>query len=315
MSALRRLPLLLVPALLSVSLAACGDEPAPAEPTKERLDAVEISGEVGDEPEVTWSSQMTAGKIEAETLVTGDGAKLEEGDQVLAHLWIGNGFTEEKAFSTHDEDSTAELVTVDAQLPPFLAAIKGATVGSRIAVTASAEEAFGAAGNAQLGHRQQGLGPGRRRPGLRHRRRAHRHAAAGARWVPPLEFKKGVISGFDFEGVPEPTDKLQKAVLFEGDGRGGREGQRDRRPATSVRSTAARSRSTRTSAPRRPTSFAIGNGAVIKGWDQTLVGSTVGTRMVIAVPPELGYGEEGNPDAGIKRTDTLYFVIDVLATA
>jgi peptidylprolyl isomerase len=64
-----------------------------------------------------------------------------------------------------------------------------------------------------------------------------------------------------------------------------------------------------------PTSFAIGTGAVIKGWDQALVGATVGTRMVIAVPPDLGYGEEGNPDAGIKRTDTLYFVIDVLATA
>ena len=94
---------------------------------------------------------MTAGKIEAETLVTGDGAKLEDGDQVLAHLWIGNGFTEAKAFSTHDEDATAELVTVDAQLPPFLAAIKGATIGSRIAVTSSAEEAFGAAGNSQLG--------------------------------------------------------------------------------------------------------------------------------------------------------------------
>ena len=35
--------------------------------------------------------------------------------------------------------------------------------------------------------------------------------------------------------------------------------------------------------------------------------------MLIAVPPEQGYGKAGNPDAGIKGTDTLYFVIDVLA--
>src|SRR4051794_23085484 len=79
-SALRRLPLL--PALLglclSASLAACGDEPAPAEPTKERLDAVTISGDVGEEPEVDWSSQMTAGKIESKTLVAGDGAELAD---------------------------------------------------------------------------------------------------------------------------------------------------------------------------------------------------------------------------------------------
>lgn len=313
MSALRRLPLLLVPALLSVSLAACGDEPAPAEPTKERLDAVEISGEVGAEPEVNWTSQMTAGKIKAETLVTGDGATLEEGDQVLAHLWIGNGFTETKAFSTHDEDATAELVTVDDQLPPFLASIKGATIGSRIAVTSSAEEAFGEAGNATLGIGNKdsvlviidlatGLddGPTGTRP-------------PAPAWVPPLEFKKGVLSGFDFEGVPEPTPDLQKAVLFEGDGAVVEQGN-----AVVVRylgQVYGGKKPFDENFSGAPTAFAIGTGAVIKGWDQTLVGATVGTRMVIAVPPDLGYGEEGNPDAGIKRTDTLYFVIDVLATA
>jgi peptidylprolyl isomerase len=313
-SALRRVSLLLVPALLGVSLTACGDEPAPAEPTKERLDAVEIAGDVGEEPEVTWSSQMTAGKIKSETLVTGDGAKLEDGDQVLAHLWIGNGFTEAKAFSTHDEDATAELVTVDDQLPPFLTAIKGATIGSRIAVTSSAEEAFGPAGNATLGIGNKdsvlvvvdlasGIddGPTGTRP-------------PAPEWVPPLEFKKGVVSGFDFEGVPEPTAELQKAVLFEGDGAVVEKGNAivvrylgqvfgGKKPFDENFSTGT------------PTSFAIGKGAVIKGWDQALVGAAVGTRIVIAVPPALGYGEEGNPDAGITRTDTLYFVIDVLATA
>jgi peptidylprolyl isomerase len=313
-SVLRRFSLLLVPALLGATLTACGEEPAPAEPTKERLDAVQVTGEVGEEPVVSWSSQMTAGKVESETLVTGEGAKLEDGDQVLAHLWIGNGFTQSKAFSTHDEDATAELVTIDDQLPPFLADIKGATIGSRIAVTSSAEAAFGAAGNAQLGIGNKdsvlvivdlasGLddGPTGTRP-------------PAPAWVPPLEFKKGVISGFDFEGVPEPTAELQKAVLFEGDGAEVEKGNAivvrylgqvygGKKPFDENFSTGT------------PTSFAIGTGAVIKGWDQTLVGATVGTRMVIAVPPDLGYGEEGNPDAGIKRTDTLYFVIDVLATA
>lgn len=317
MSALRRLPLL-VPALLGLCLAlgltACGDDPAPAEPTKERLDAVQIAGEVGEEPEVTWSSQMTAGKIESKTLVTGDGAALEEGDQVLAHLWIGNGFTEAKAFSTHDEDATAELVTVDAQVPPFLAAVKGATIGSRIAVTSSAEAAFGEMGNAQLGIGNKdsvlviidlasGIdeGPTGTRP-------------PAPAWVPPLEFKKGVVSGFDFKGVPEPTAELQKAVLFEGKGAVVEKGN-----AIVVRYLGqvfgGKKAFDENFSTGTPTSFAIGTGAVIKGWDQALVGATVGTRVVIAVPPDLGYGEEGNPDAGIKRTDTLYFVIDVLATA
>jgi peptidylprolyl isomerase len=64
-----------------------------------------------------------------------------------------------------------------------------------------------------------------------------------------------------------------------------------------------------------PASFAIGTGGVIKGWDQALVGKTVGSRVLIAIPPKLGYGEEGNKNAGIKGTDTLYFVVDILGAA
>jgi peptidylprolyl isomerase len=312
-SALRRISFLLVPALLSVSLAACGDEPAPAEPTEERLDAVEITGEVGAEPEVTWKSQMSAGKIEAETLVTGDGAKLEDGDQLLAHLWIGNGFTQGKAFSTHDEDATAELVTVDEALPPFLAAIKGATIGSRIVVTSSAEEAFGEAGNSQLGigNKDTVLVVVDLASGIAEPPSGTRPPAPA--WVPKIEFSKGVVSGFDFEGVPEPTDKLRTSVLFEGDGAEVVKGN-----AIVVRylgQTYGGKKPFDENFSAEPTKFGIGRGEVVKGWDRALVGTTVGTRLVLAIPPELAYGEAGNPDAGIKPTDTLYFVIDVLATA
>lgn len=314
MSALHRLPFLLVPALLSVSLAACGEEQAPAEPTKDRLDAVEITGDVGDEPKVTWSSQMTAGKIEAETLVTGDGAKLADGDKVLTHIWIGNGYTEDKAFSTHDEDATAELVTVDESLPPFLASIKDATIGSRIAVTSSAEEAFGPAGNSQLGigNKDSVLVIVDLASGLAGPPSGTRPPAPA--WVPKIIFKDKAPSKFDFTGVPEPTDSLQEQVLFEGTGAVVEKGNAvvvnylgqvygGKKPFDENFSTG------------EPMATPIGKESVIKGWDQTVVGKKVGTRMVIAVPPKLGYGEDGNPDADIKGTDTLYFLIDIIATA
>ena len=59
-------------------------------------------------------------------------------------------------------------------------------------------------------------------------------------------------------------------------------------------------------------SFVIGQGQVIKGWDQGLVGQTLGSRMLLVIPPELGYGAQGNPSGGIKGSDTLVFVVDVL---
>ena len=58
--------------------------------------------------------------------------------------------------------------------------------------------------------------------------------------------------------------------------------------------------------------FAIGVGKVIPGWDKLLVGDKVGSRVLLSIPPADGYGATGNAQAGIKGTDTLEFVIDVV---
>lgn len=61
-----------------------------------------------------------------------------------------------------------------------------------------------------------------------------------------------------------------------------------------------------------PSAFPIGTGAVITGWDAALVGQTVGSRLLVTIPPDLGYGDQGNADAGIAGTDTLVFVVDIV---
>lgn len=58
--------------------------------------------------------------------------------------------------------------------------------------------------------------------------------------------------------------------------------------------------------------FPIGVGAVIAGWDDALVGKQIGSRVLVSIPPHLGYGERGMPAAGIGGTDTLVFVVDIL---
>ncbi|MGQ0625004.1 MAG: FKBP-type peptidyl-prolyl cis-trans isomerase [Sporichthyaceae bacterium] len=59
---------------------------------------------------------------------------------------------------------------------------------------------------------------------------------------------------------------------------------------------------------------ANGEGGVIEGWVKGLTGQTVGSRVILVIPPKLGYGAAGNEAAGIKGTDTLVFVIDLLGT-
>lgn len=63
-----------------------------------------------------------------------------------------------------------------------------------------------------------------------------------------------------------------------------------------------------------PGAFRVGVGRLIAGWDKSLVGVKVGSRVLIIVPPADGYGSAGQPNAGISGTDTLVFVVDVLAT-
>ncbi len=60
-----------------------------------------------------------------------------------------------------------------------------------------------------------------------------------------------------------------------------------------------------------PAAFPIGVGSVIAGWDAGLVEQTVGSQVLLVVPPELGYGGTANALAD----ETLVFVIDILAAS
>ncbi len=62
----------------------------------------------------------------------------------------------------------------------------------------------------------------------------------------------------------------------------------------------------------QPIDFQIGVGKVIAGWDEGLVGQTVGSQVLLVIPPDKGYGSAGQSSAGISGTDTLVFVVDIL---
>ena len=50
---------------------------------------------------------------------------------------------------------------------------------------------------------------------------------------------------------------------------------------------------------------------VVKGWKQGLAGHTVGSQVLLVVPPSLGYGDQ--KQGSIPANSTLVFVVDILA--
>ena len=315
---IRRVLIPFLALMLGLALAACGGdsgEPG-SESTSEgsSLESVTIEGDVGSDPDVTWDGEIKAGDVESTVVSEGDGEEVEDGDSVFAHIWIGNGTTQQKAYSTYDS-STPQLLSVDekALSPLFLEAVQGRTIGSRVALAASAETAFGPEGNTSLGigNKDSILTIVDIVSGIDDE--ADGKEVKAPAWAPSFQGDEEAPTGFDFSGTPAPTGKLQQATLIQGEGPEVKQGQTIAVDYLGQVYEGAKPFDESYSA--NPASFAIGTGGVIKGWDQALVGKTVGSRVVLAIPPDLGYGKEGNKEAGIKGTDTLYFVVDILGAA
>lgn len=59
-----------------------------------------------------------------------------------------------------------------------------------------------------------------------------------------------------------------------------------------------------------PISFGISRGSLIDGWVDGLVGQPVGSKVLLVVPPEAGYGQRSM--GPIPGGSTLVFVVDIL---
>src|SRR6478609_8528067 len=287
---LRRLPVLLLPLVLGTTLVACGSDSGSDgddSSSSDALHGITITGDFGKAPEVKWDGKLDVSKTETTVVSDGDGDEIAEGDQVSANIWIGNGATQKQAYSTYDEGQAQTIPATSELNPVFKSALIGQNVGSRVAVTATATDAFGEAGNAQMG--------------------------IGNKDNVLLVTDGDKVTSLDFSGTPKPDGKLRSAALIQGSGDKVKKGQnitvnylgqvyKGKKPFDESYS-------------GQPASFAIGVGQVVPGWDKTLVGATVGSRMILAIPPADGYGTKGNSQAGIKGTDTLYFVVDILAAS
>ena len=60
----------------------------------------------------------------------------------------------------------------------------------------------------------------------------------------------------------------------------------------------------------QPFEFPVGQGRVIKGWDEAFMDMKVGTHATLTIPPELGYGSRNM--GKIPSNSTLIFDVELL---
>jgi peptidylprolyl isomerase len=137
--------------------------------------------------------------------------------------------------------------------------------------------------------------------------------------APAADASSGVTVTGDFGSTPTVTipdtqapAKLTEQTLVQG--KGGAVAAGDTLVANYVGETWANKKVFDSSFSRgEPAGFVIGKGRVIPGWDKALVGQKLGSRVLLTIPPADGYGASGNSQAGISGTDTLVFVVDLVA--
>jgi peptidylprolyl isomerase len=63
----------------------------------------------------------------------------------------------------------------------------------------------------------------------------------------------------------------------------------------------------------QPTSFALGKGIVIPGWDEGIALMHEGEKAKLVIPPELALGEQASADGLIPPNSTLIFEVELVA--
>jgi peptidylprolyl isomerase len=293
-----------------VFLAACGssttDKPANA------LDVVSVGGTAKAPTLVFKTKPLTVKTTTTKVVTPGSGAQLAKTNAITFNYVLVNG-KDGKQIETSFGKQTAGMDLSSASLLPGLSkGLTGQKIGSRILVAIPPADAFGAQGNAQAG-----FGPNDTVLFLIDLISASTPltTAKGVAVPPKAGLPTATVDGTKAAVIVVPKTaaptKLIVQPLIKGAGPVVKAGQNIKVAYTGV---LWKNGKKFDASADHGSAFdtQIGAGKVITGWDKGLVGQTVGSRILLVVPPAEGYGAKGSPPL-IGAKDTLVFVVDILA--
>ncbi len=312
--------LVLSTALLG-SLVACSTPGAagactPVVPTGESAGYVEATGSFGSQPEVEFPTPLQTDGAQQAVIDAGEGDPIARGQIVDFQVSLFNGENGELITASAYDDEEAPLRrTAGAELDLLAEAVQCAQVGSRIAVTGTIADVFGA----DTLDPSLGLGNDDAVVMVLDVQAAYLGRATGipqlgASGIPAVVTTPDGIPGVTIPNEEPPTE-LRSHTLVLGQGPAIEEGDRAVVHYTgllwSTRTVFDSSWDRGAPATLTITSFDNDPNGVVPGLAEGLVGRTVGSQVIVVIPPELGY-PTGQAPATIPDGSTMVFVVDIL---
>ncbi len=305
--------------LLPLTLASCGgstakDSDSKTGPTGDQLAEVEFDGTVGEELKATWKSKVALPeKTTVTTLVRGDGDEIAEGDTVNTYLWVGNGSTKKQIYNDYEYGATEAIPHSPEMGEVWSEVFEGATYGSRVVAVTTPARLFGGDGS------ENPLGLGEDDAVVMVADFVDKQEASPTPTddkahdvtpdkMPAVVESQGKPTGLDFTGIEEPEldTPVQRVVLKEG--KGAKVEADDTVTVNYLGATFDAKEPFDESFSADPLTSSLSG--LIPGWSIGLEGVTVGSRVLVQIPPAYGYGTQGS--GAIESNATLWFVIDVV---
>ncbi|MEX1077559.1 MAG: FKBP-type peptidyl-prolyl cis-trans isomerase [Homoserinimonas sp.] len=314
---MRKISALLVTAGLAATLTGCATDPGyPTCGQYESGDAssiIDVSENFGAAPTVDFPTPIVPHNTEVTQVVQGDGDRISAGQPARIELSIFNGATGDELQSTEFDGNGILTMAGESRLPSVGKALECATVGSRIVVAATPKDAHNGAAIAEL------------------------NVAADDSFIFVVDVLDAYLAKAD--GAPQSPNPGDPIVVTAPNGTPGitipKSGASTVDPPEDlIVSTLQRGEGEEIEADSfavlhytgvlwdtnkvfdstwtesEAAVFQLTENSVVKGFLDGLVGQKVGSQVLIVVPPELGYGDQGN--GAVPPGATLVFVVDIL---
>ncbi len=302
---------LVLPLAAALALAACGSSSTPpASPNT----SVTASGHFGAAPAVKIPAKKAGGDLFVKTEIQGSGQTLGKAESFLGnyvvYIWSGTGHR--LVLSTY---TATPQVLSGTLLPGLQTALDGKKMGSRVLAVLPPKYGYGTSGNTQVGvtgtdtlvfvvDMIKTYAPTDSASGT--------HVSNGGGALPTVTATTGQAPAVKIPAATPPGALVVK-TLIKGSGPPVAKGQYVVAQYVALN---WRTRAVFDSSWSRGTPLGFEIDAtpaqIIPGWDKGLLGVPVGSRVMLVIPPKDGYGASGDSSVGIKGTDTLVFVVDVL---